>query len=412
MRRRKKNPVKLLSLLLVQGMVLLGIGYVIFFSACEFDEYGEFRDDEFATLDEDGFQDYSLNVSTAARPACSSKKMQEILAPAKKAGHAAVVDCNLNLKKNNVITKRLIFQGKNATGVTMNCNNALLNGGYGTHNKGKDMIEVRSIRRNRNGVNTWERPERVTIKNCRVNGSIRIWGMATNGEGAYLRESSRRPGHIARARNNAPRIIVLSNLTISGVGRIPLYISPGVTHARVINSTFTGKSDSVTIYLDAESAANTIKNNKFHTQRTSKSKREVMAIDGSSHNTIMNNWFSGLNYGGIYLYRNCGEGGTVRHATPSYNKIINNIFYYNKYNKISAFPSIFLGSRQASSWYCNDDKGYRFGSSASNFDFATYNVVARNRFYKFTPQQAIRHGYPNVDIPNYFYQNARSDGAQ
>ncbi|MCP4132265.1 MAG: hypothetical protein GY754_14940, partial [bacterium] len=46
------------------------------------------------------------------------------------------------------------------------------------------------------------------------------------------------------------------------------------------------------------------------------------------------------------------------------------------------------------------------------FDFATYNVVARNRFYKFTPQQAIRHGYPNVDIPNYFYQNARSDGAQ
>ena len=99
----------------------------------------------------------------------------------------------------------------------------------------------------------------------------------------------------------------------------------------------------------------------------------MLAVDGSSYNLIINNWFSGLNNGGIYLYRNCGEGGTVRHATPSYNQIINNVFYYDEY--IGFNPSVFIGSRNGNRSYCGDDGGYPFGSNSSDLDYARYNVV-------------------------------------
>jgi len=90
-------------------------------------------------------------------------------------------------------------------------------------------------------------------------------------------------------------------------------------------------TNSVAVYLDAESYRNTLQGNSFHADHGAGSQREVLAVDGSSNNLIMSNHFSSLQYGGIYLYRNCGEGGTIRHSTPSNNSIINNVFYYDNY---------------------------------------------------------------------------------
>jgi hypothetical protein len=44
------------------------------------------------------------------------------------------------------------------------------------------------------------------------------------------------------------------------------------------------------VYLDAESSHNLLKNNEFHTVTGS----EVLAIDSSSSNRIINNYFSAL----------------------------------------------------------------------------------------------------------------------
>ena len=219
----------------------------------------------------------------------------------------------------------------------------------------------------------WSRPENITIRNWKILGSIRIMGLGRNGEAAAVRESSRREGHTKRAQAAAPRRITLENLLLVANHRIPLYLAPGVTEVTVRNCTFAGWSVATAIYLCAESAGNTIDDNTFQTEV----RREVIAVDGSARNRIVGNRFEKMPFGGVYLYRNCGEGGTVRHQTPRENKIEGNIFAecprWGSYG-------LWLGSRRGWSTYCWQDDGYPFGSSADNRDFADGNTVQGNIF--------------------------------
>ena len=220
----------------------------------------------------------------------------------------------------------------------------------------------------------WDVPERITIRNGSIRGSIRIYGLGVNGEAAKVRESSHREGHTAWAQAVAPRAILLEDLKIEADHRIPLYLGPGVTGVTVRNCTFTGWSASTTVYLDAESGGNRIEGCAFDVR----SGREVVAVDGSATNTIVGNRFLQAGYGGIYLYRNCGEGGTVRHQAPQGNVIENNFF--NMKDLRSGSYGIWLGSRQGRRSYCEDDAGYPFGSSIDNRDFADHNTVRGNVF--------------------------------
>jgi parallel beta-helix repeat protein len=112
-----------------------------------------------------------------------------------------------------------------------------------------------------------------------------------------------------------------------------------------------------------------------------------MAVDGSATNTIIGNHFLQVSYGGIYLYRNCGEGGTVRHQTPQGNVIENNFF--NIKDLRSGSYGIWLGSRQGRRSYCEEDAGYPFGSSIDNRDFADHNILRGNIFQP-SSDRAIR----------------------
>ena len=107
-------------------------------------------------------------------------------------------------------------------------------------------------------------------------------------------------------------------------------------------------------------------------------KKEVIAIDGSYKNIISHNTFERIDNGGIFLYRNCGEGGVIRHSTPSENLIIDNVFYTSSKNK----PAIFIGSREreAHTSFCDDDIGYDYGSSKNDKDFACNNKIVSNQF--------------------------------
>lgn len=333
---------------------------------------------------------------------CGASKLAEILAPATADARAATVDCNLTLRPEDVVTKQLILQGPAASGVTVACNGALLDGGEGKVNEGRDMIEVRSKKStDAAGAAIWQRPENITIRDCRIDGSLRIWGMGKNGEAEDVRDSSRRADHVTRVRANAPRRITLDNLTIRGVGRTPVYLSPGVTEVTLESSELTGEATSAGLYLDAESARNVIRGNYLHVTSRKEyvggiytQKREEIAIDGSSFNLIVDNRLSSLEGGGIYLYRNCGEGGTVRHSQPSYNQIINNVFYYREYDGDN--PSVFIGSRDNSfwegRWYCGDDDGYAWGSSADNRSFAHHTVVMQNQITVRSVSDMIQQG--------------------
>ena len=228
----------------------------------------------------------------------------------------------------------------------------------GAYNKGK-VTELQILADN------------ITIKRCKINGSIRTIGLGHNGEAPGVKASSAKAGHTARAQAAAPKGTVLYAVTITGYGRIPLYLGPGTTRLTMYDSTIKGRSDSVALYLDAESGINIIRNNTFDINGAS---REIIALDGSANNQLLTNAIKQASNGGIYLYRNCGEGGTVRHQTPQ-----NNFIAGNTINNTGGY-GIWLGSRNGGRLYCRDDAGFPFGSSKDNGDFADNNTVRDNTF--------------------------------
>ena len=234
---------------------------------------------------------------------------------------------------------------------TIDCNG-------GTYNKGK-VAELQILADN------------ITIKRCKINGSIRTIGLGRNGEAPGVKASSVKAGHTERAQAAAPKNTVLYAVTITGHGRIPLYLGPGTTRLTMYDSTIKGRSDSVALYLDAESGFNIIRNNTIDITSAS---REIIALDGSANNQLLANAIKKAPNGGIYLYRNCGEGGTVRHQSPQ-----NNFIAGNTINNTGGY-GIWLGSRDGGRLYCNEDKGFSFGSSKDDGDFADNNTVRDNTF--------------------------------
>jgi hypothetical protein len=270
---------------------------------------------------------------------------------------------------------KLTIEGNSKNNTTINGNGQIL--------EGNDCLLVKSIQdKNKN----WLVPENITIKNFVIHGSVRLIGLGINGEGELVRESSKNENHIKYSQSVAPKNIIFDNLKIESDKRTPFYVAPGCTQITLQNSVLTGKTESVSIYLDCESARNTIQNNIIKT----KTKREAIAVDGSAYNIIQNNTFEFLNFGGIYLYRNLGEGGTIRHQTPSFNKILNNVFKYDGTLKSKLdqliFPAIWLGSRSSFIKYFymvgtkfkNRDTSKPFGSSANPNDLASGNIVKNN----------------------------------
>lgn len=318
---------------------------------------------------------------------CSAAKYDQVLAPATASASHVYVDCDLHLEPTDRITKRIIIQGEAASGTTIQCNGATIDGGPGTVNQGNTMIEIRSVAPEGDQLaNPWSRPENVTIRGCVVRGRIHTKGMAATANGALMHESSRKAGHVGRVRNNAPRDVTIEDSELVGVGRIPLYIGPGTTGLRLVDSEINGTSNSVAIYFGAESTRSEIRANYIHPATT----RELLAVDASDFNKIVNNRFSSLSKGGIYLYRNCGEDGVSRHTTPSFNHIINNVFYYNKYT--GSNPSVYIGSRNGNRGYCDEDDDSPYGSGYSDLDYARSNGVFQNQIYKRSLSDMIKIG--------------------
>jgi hypothetical protein len=308
--------------------------------------------------------------AAAAAPPCDARALAALLEPARGPDDVARLTCSPRLGRDDVVTKRLLLEGSASSGVQIDC------GGGRIGRPGDEpafpnfTVEIRS--RPPGGERSdWDRPSDIAIRNCTIAGAVRIWGMAINGQGETLKLSSRAAGHTERAQAAAPTRIAIERSTLHAAGQIPLYLGPGVTGVSLTRSQVTGRSVATAVYLDAESAENRISGNSFDIETG----REIVAVDGSARNRITDNHFRIGWRGGIYLYRNCGEGGTIRHQTPSFNVIMGNRFAYSLPLHL---PSVSVGSREGWRLYCGADAGYAFGSSADNGDHATDNVVENN----------------------------------
>lgn len=398
------------------------------------------------------FQNFTQPVKTT----CSEEKKLQVLAPASERDKSVKLDCNLTLSPHDKVSKQIIFEGEQSSGVTLNCNGATLS----SENPYDPLYEeiriyVKSAYiSGRDDQQVWSRPQDIAVNNCNITGAVRIKGMASNASGEMLdakrrdkdklekanlfKESSFILGHSLRAKNSAPKNITFTNVKIQGRLTTPLYISPGVTYFSLIDSEIYGSAGGAGIYLDAESGYNTFKNNYIHRgdaygvaldANTGSlyqiNFREQVSIDGSAYNHFYNNRFSGLGHGGILFYRNCGEDKVIRHQAPQFNELINNAFYYKNISSDfsdqrcnydsktpglafgdcpSGIPPIWLGARNGTSSYCHDDYyngKYQFGSSLNDGDFASNNVIAQNKLFKLDPAKAIwDHGSSNLILNN------------
>lgn len=320
----------------------------------------------------------------AEAAACGAGSRAALRAPASADSKPVEIACDLSLARTDVITMPIAFSGSRASDVTLDCNGATLDG---TVAKARTVL-IRSLRKPDGG---WDVPRDIHIRNCIIKGDVRIQGLGQNGQGENVRLSSLEAGHTERAQAAAPSGITFDNVTFVGNGGIPLYAAPGVTGMAVENSRFTGNTNATAVYLDAESARNRIVGNTFDIRTT---RREMIAVDGSAENRIEKNTFENPIKGGIFLYRNCGEGGTIRHQAPERNVIAGNTFRY--VNFWAARPAVWLGSRQGSSSYCFSRQDRPFGSSLSALDHARYNIVTGNRLPGGTPRLIVDHDEHNT----------------
>jgi len=235
------------------------------------------------------------------------------------------------------------------------------------------------------------RTSNTTVKNCIVHGNIRIWGPAKNANNPVLKEASRQSDYVSWLRNSAPTNVRIENSEIRSEKTIPLYIGPGVTFTTIDSVKIKGVSVSTMVYLGAESHHTTISNTIID---ASKAHREAIAIDASDHNIIDGNLII-HNNGGVFLYRNCGENGVIRHTTPSYNTIKNTLFLSSNNSEIA----INIGSREGDRCYCSQDAGFSFGSSQSDLDHARFNTINNNHL---GGQKILESNYSG---PNKIYNN-------
>lgn len=259
----------------------------------------------------------------------------------------------------------------------------------------------------------------VRIINCRIRGLTTARSMSAE----FHKLSMIRADHVQRLQESAAQHVTFSRAQMEGRWKGVVHFLPGVHHFTIEDSEILGAFLGLTIHLPADGGWNVIKNNRITGQRKRGrfawsyigKKREVISIDSSEHNRIVNNHFSDMKYGGIKLYRNCGERGDIRHRIPQYNQIINNVFDYSVGDQSTS--TVFLGSRDDKSIkfaiggvkrYCHDDEGAdgeRFtgndvpmpwdtetvrNSSESNSDWAQHNVIADNQLIQFKPYPLLK----------------------
>ena len=225
------------------------------------------------------------------------------------------------------------------------------------------MILIQSIQ---GKAGRWFTPSNIIVRNCEIRGSIRIFGMDTNGEGKTVRASSRMPGHTKRARDAAPSHIWLDNIFLIGQEEYLFTFRPGTTHVTLTNS-HSAEKQTVQPFIWMPSRPLILSLTTALRHKTSV--RELIALDGSSHNKFVGNQFSSLSMRHLCLSELRRKGAPSAMLRHPINQILNNSFYYDKFPgfnlnlemladmKLSfETPAIWIASRNGGKSYCDADK--------------------------------------------------------
>lgn len=307
-----------------------------------------------------GAETWSLPAARPCRPAELTELTAEASTPYR-------LTCRALLSPGQAIVRPVLIEGGEASGAGLDCAGGAVGRPDAPVTTRTPSIAIWS---RRVAADRWSRPTDIRIARCLIHGSVRVWGMGADGGYDDLRASSRTADHTAAAQAAAPSDITLEAVVIRGTGSIPLYVGPGVTRLSLTRSTLEGRSVGTALYLDAESGYHRIEGNLFRTR----TEREMIAIDGSARNRLVGNRFELGGRPGVFLYRNCGERGVIRHQTPSYNVITDNVFS----GASRLRPRLIVeNARQGRRRYCSADKGYPWGSSIDDSDNASENVVGR-----------------------------------
>jgi hypothetical protein len=305
---------------------------------------------------------------------CSAEEIADLTASADDAAAPYRLTCFATLPAGAVVSRSVLLEGAEASGAGVDCRG----GAIGRPGQAGGLDQPTVAVWSRAGTTGWSVPRDVRLVDCTVHGNLRVWGLG-RGDMDALRVSSRLADHTVRARAAGPSGLRLEAVTLVATETIPLYVGPGVTGVRMVGGGFRGRSVSTAVYLDAESAGAVIQGVDFDIDTG----REQIAVDGSAGNRIVDNDFDLDGRGGVFLYRNCGEDGVIRHQTPSANVIAGNRFDDAAW--VRPRPVV-VGSREGRRRYCGDDAGWPFGSSVDDGDRATGNVVAGNEVrYRWLP---------------------------
>ena len=134
------------------------------------------------------------------------------------------------------------------------------------------------------------------------------------------------------------------------------------------------------LYLDAYSRRTRVTSSLFEHNgwSTCSHGREAIAIDGSSHNVIVNNTFIGNRYAAIALYKNCGEGGVPRTEGSHHNTIAFNVFReHDVAIRVAARQGLDPTANDCLSDDCTDEPA---PGTRRYLDHARHNTVSNNYF--------------------------------
>ncbi|WP_338765922.1 NosD domain-containing protein [Massilia sp. METH4] len=316
-------------------------------------------------------------LSAPGAPACSPVTYAALTAPARANEKPFDLSCSVTLEKGDNIYRRLRLAGPSASRVLIDCNGGAIGydgmvaelrrrGGAELSPFAVPTVKIVSLREGA----TWSPPVDIVIRRCTIYGATQIMGM----EGSQLLSPSREKNFTSIAQKNAPGRITIADSALVSYWHVPLYIGAGANEVTLVHSEVKGVGD-LGIYLDHESARNRIIGNTF----TIRPKREMIAVDGSAYNVISGNRIQLSEHDGVYLYRNCGENGVVRHQTPSNNRVMDNTFVIPEGSKLQP---VVVNSRSAAAKkqaYCHLDDGFPFGSSKDDNDNGVANTVENNR---------------------------------
>lgn len=357
-----------------------------------------------------------MTEEVMAAPNCTAAQLTEIK---RFTTVPTEISCNITLSAGEFIRRPIIFNGAASSNVTINCNGGTI-AVPASAREDVDAIQVQSkkVSNSSNPALRFSVPQNITVKNCNVSGGVRIRSSYYTGGSS----NAIGPSGVLVTRQTSPKNITFDNLNITNANTAKrrvnaVYFESGVTYSTLKNSKVIHDGKAASLYLAPNSGHNTIYNNEFHNDSD---KRELMSLDGTEHNTIEKNWFSGLKYGGIFLYRNCGESGNTRYGTPRKNSIKDNIFYYKSSN--GKRPAIYIGSRATvkndqNRNHCPDDRNNPHwditdvptslgwdsdweASSSDDRDFARHNTVTGNRICNKTTSGKIVTQIPSFNHSN------------